>query len=79
MSDEKLAFPSQACSHADRGMSLRDYFAGQALASVPIRNWEGFRSDLEIIEAWARCAYAAADAMLKIRNKDLDPSGKTGA
>ena len=55
----------------DPGMTLRDYFAGQALAIIPLRDWShlGHEASLEYItEAWARCAYAAADAMLKQKN-----------
>lgn len=48
--------------HAERGMSLRDYFAGQALPAL-IR-----RCVTE--EGWRRCipaAFEAADAMLEAR------------
>jgi len=49
----------------DTGMTLRDWFAGQALASVPLRAWDHVGdSDEDRIKAWARCAYMAADAML---------------
>jgi hypothetical protein len=43
------------------GMSLRDYFAGQALQGIA--NNEATWSDI------AKSAYAAADAMLAARNK----------
>lgn len=64
------AFPYGDQSFAqNRGMTLRDYFAGQALAAVPVRNWSMIEGgDQAVIEAWARCAYAAADAMLKVRD-----------
>jgi len=52
------------------GMSLRDYFAGQALASIPVRNWEHIGNDAETIKAWAECCYAAADAMLEARGTE---------
>lgn len=49
----------------DSGMTLRDWFAGQALASVPLRAWDHVgENDEDRIKAWARCAYMAADAML---------------
>lgn len=50
------------------GMSLRDWFAGQALA--------GFRSQYGLAafshELMAARSYAAADAMIKERNKNSD-------
>lgn len=54
------------------GMDLRDYFAGQALMGLLAtgRIWP---------DATASAAYAHADAMLKIRNNGLAPSGDTGA
>lgn len=42
------------------GMSLRDWFAGQALGSVPLRTWDDIPTDSAKIKAWAKCA----DAML---------------
>lgn len=52
----------------DRGMSLRDWFAGQAMvgiqAACEAKDWPG--------DAWlrdaARFAYMTADAMLKTRS-----------
>lgn len=57
----------QACT----GMSLRDWFAGQALCSLPVRSWDhyGFKTEDELFNAWARGAYAIADAMLKARKE----------
>jgi hypothetical protein len=63
------AFPR---SPGDSGMSLRDYFAGQALigmiASAPITD----RTDPRKVNkpGWARQAYGFADAMLEAR-KDV--------
>jgi hypothetical protein len=53
------------------GMTLRDWFAGQALACVPLRDWSAAaqHGDLNVINSWAICAYAAADAMLAERAK----------
>ena len=57
--------------HANKGMTLRDYFAGQAIASIPLRSWDHVGvDDLERIDAWAKCAYLVADAMLAARNKE---------
>jgi len=43
------------------GMTLRDYFAGQALAGTVIEDWKGYEATLAY-----RC-YEVADAMLKAR------------
>jgi hypothetical protein len=45
------------------GMTLRDWFAGQALAGLVFHNDYGARSDDEI----ANGAYAYADAMIAAR------------
>lgn len=63
------AFPVPSGGAVHDGMSLRDWFAGQALvgihASLQASNWPQ--------EAWHRdaatCAYMAADAMLAEREK----------
>ena len=64
------AYPTKVDDWADgwthRGMTLRDYFAGQALASIPLRGWNDLR-DTEKPDAWARLAYVIADAMLAAR------------
>jgi hypothetical protein len=51
------------------GMTLRDWFAGQALASViPTCNMEDIREDDKTKEMlFARKVYRIADAMLKAR------------
>jgi|SynMetStandDraft_2_1070026.scaffolds.fasta_scaffold05127_5 hypothetical protein len=55
-------------TYCNEGMSLRDWFAGQALSSIPLRSWDHVGStDQERIEAWAKCAYLTADAMLAAR------------
>lgn len=54
----------------DSGMTLRDWFAGQALCSIPLRNWDAENRDpSEVISSWARCAYNVADAMLDARKE----------
>jgi len=47
------------------GMTLRDYFAGQALAGM-ISRGVGFSAEPEKIARWS---YDASDAMIAIRNK----------
>jgi hypothetical protein len=59
------AFPAKAANgYGPDGMSLRDWFAGQAVAALIARH----RADV----AWgdiAPTAYATADAMLKARGR----------
>lgn len=50
---------------AQPGMSLRDWFAGQAL-SAKVTNGAWANSDGPVIARWA---YAIADAMLSARSK----------
>ena len=61
------AFPSVGGPEyvKDAGMSLRDWFAGQALAGLGTWN-PGMYPDLQ---AKADFAYATADAMLKARGR----------
>ncbi len=56
------AFPANA---VDRGMTLRDYFAGQQLEKIAM----GFPNEAERNRIAANC-YAMADAMLKARGGD---------
>jgi hypothetical protein len=53
----------------ETGMSLRDWFAGQAVSALPIRAWpdEDFPTHQDKFNAWAKAAYAVADAMLAAR------------
>ena len=63
MSDNPSAFPvSDIGVHGQFGMTLRDYFAGQALVL-------DFGSDVTPAEQ-ARHAYNVADAMLAARTGD---------
>lgn len=51
--------------YAEPGMSLRDWFAGQALTGLSSKNGS-------VSETTARIAYRYADAMLAERNKTDD-------
>lgn len=76
------AFPTHAepviggCPVPIGGMSLRDWIAGQALASGLVkdtcpewrmRDWFGDRVGISPFEIAARAAYAYADAMIEAR------------
>ena len=85
------AFPRSPVLHHDegqvyaeyrngqKGMSLRDYFAGQVLNGFAIRirdnGWPIDPDDAETLWA-ARAAYAIADAMLKQRERKEDSDEK---
>ena len=63
-------------AHGDGGMSLRDYFAGQALAglnALPSSTNPAWQKEVEsrggISALRAKCAYADADAMIAERDK----------
>ena len=51
------------------GMSLRDYFAGQALTAVKIIMLESHPAQMNIEDYTAEMSYRIADAMLKERAK----------
>jgi len=63
--NDVFAFPLPEFSNVDgrQGMTLRDYFAGQAL--IYHANWGS-----EHAEQAARVCYALADAMLTERGKE---------
>ena len=64
------AFPCATASnvHSD-GMTLRDYFAAKALASMLANpNKEGSNCGHNGVALFARFAYEYADAMLKARD-----------
>lgn len=75
MSDNPQAFPclDSSCgglSMRDPGMTLRDWFAGQALTST-MRLVTGSESEAgeTMAQTFARRAYALADAMLAERER----------
>jgi len=59
------AFPHNFRDGYGKGMSLRDYFAGQALTGFHIFP----KSNKEDITTIVRVAYDVADAMLEAREK----------
>jgi len=46
---------------AEEGMTLRDFFAGQALIGFCVMNGSKTQSDI------SKCAYEIADKMIKVR------------
>lgn len=52
-----------------RGMTLRDYFAGQALAGLMTSYADSGASEDVLIKSTARIVYNISDAMLKERDK----------
>ena len=68
-----FATPSTGISHMECGMTLRDYFAGQAIiAIIPQCANDAKAFDESRQEYFARRAYEIADAMLKERAKGGD-------
>ncbi len=64
------AFPNPYYSNVP-GMTLRDYFAGQAMAAIIAKiPFEEFPADWSPYERTALGAYDYADAMLAARQKD---------
>jgi hypothetical protein len=63
------AFPVAGCqSDPDfNGMSLRDYFAGEALKMIPPQSSTNMRPNESHSSYVARRSYEYADAMLKAR------------
>ncbi len=70
------AFPRTGSNSncSDKGMTLRDYFAAQAIASLNCDNVKGCLkelgcyNDIEIQEGIAEACYSFADAMIKQKN-----------
>ena len=57
------------------GLTVRDYFAGQMLVAIA-DNFE-LEKEVEFWEGVAEVAYAAADAMMKERNKPVQQPAPT--
>lgn len=73
MNDGGPAFPyPQTIGKTILGMSLRDWFAGQALQVI---HSDGGRYGPEGMEQVAKYAYAMADAMLKKRETTKREAG----
>jgi hypothetical protein len=51
------------------GMSLRDYFAGQAILGTQVNAWEDCLTVDQNAKVVATWAYAIADAMLAVRGQ----------
>ena len=73
MSNDKSgpAFPPMIPGHGFQGLSIRDYFAAQALPAVirHITTDGKFSEDLQTPSFVAELAYGLADAMLAKRSK----------
>ena len=70
--DYPQAFPIATATDLSLGMSLRDYFAGQALAGLCARqDWDD--GEEYVLAIWA---YDLADAMLAKREKQNDQVAK---
>jgi hypothetical protein len=69
INDGGPAFPFNQYGVRYGGMTLRDWFAGQALAGQALAAYHEARPDMRIIttEAIADRAYSIADAMLRAR------------
>lgn len=66
--DDQMNHNSCWIPHENRGMSLRDYFAAKAMQGLMGRAWDAEKfTGEELLQIWARSAYASADAMLKAR------------
>ena len=64
MKNDSKAFPLAYEDEVQTGMSLRDYFAGQVISGLTMRENQKHGSDL------AKMAYTVADAMIEISKKD---------
>lgn len=76
LDDGGPAFPLERPYTAEyRGMSLLDYFAGQALVGLIGRNWDHVGDNRAVIRAWAESAYFVAENMLAARRRS-EPEGE---
>ena len=63
--DRGTAFPQE---YGYGGMSLRDWFAGQAMVGILARGWDAYQSGSP--ETLAADCYAMSDAMLAAREEE---------
>ena len=74
------AFPRAGsdCVKAQEGMSLRDWFAGQALAGMGASDlehsciWQRFSDEVPAPDGISELCYMMADAMLKEKDTNRD-------
>jgi hypothetical protein len=70
MAYNKLNNPRAFPGNSNYGMSLRDYFAGQALAGAMASDSLPIDAPPELLEQRAQLYYRLADAMLRIRAEE---------
>jgi len=70
MGENPPAFPRDHRHLGHNGMTLRDWFAGQALAGLYAKHGIS-ESQIEALELDARLAFSIADAMLLARTQSL--------
>jgi hypothetical protein len=75
MAYNKLNNPRAFPGASNVGMSLRDYFAGQALAGDIAEDALPNDASAALLEARAQLYYRLADAMLKVRAEEEAVSG----
>lgn len=63
------AFPCERKPRLSIGMTLRDYFAGQALQALVYRDADDSAYGGDMIKARPQLAYSYADAMIAARNQ----------
>ena len=62
-------FPNQNANQSMQGITLRDYFAAQAMTAVII-NSDRKSTNVDAIDLWVgNYAYIVADAMMKAREQ----------
>lgn len=67
--DGNSAFPHDNARGSEPGMTLRDYFASKALASLICADKDHENRGAKAVPTLAKWAYEYADAMLKERAK----------
>ncbi|WP_250512842.1 hypothetical protein [Caballeronia sp. INDeC2] len=77
MAYNKLNNPRAFPGNSNYGMSLRDYFAGQALAADMARETLPSDASPALLEERAQLYYRVADAMLKVRAEDESSTNAT--